>query len=87
MTHGVTPHDVAAWMLKELHRQKFLSQDVVVYKITRHFGEEFTYINASGNLAIGKAVLDAFRKLSGDKVVWSRSERHWRSREQWDLPG
>lgn len=74
-------------MLGELERQRELHQEDVVHEIAAHFGEEFTCENENGNLAISKAVLDAFRKLSGDDVVWCRSERYWRPREEWDLPG
>ena len=51
------------------------------------FGDDFVYINENGNLAIEKKVLNVFRKLTDDSVVWSRGERMWRLREENDEPG
>lgn len=82
-----TPNDVAEWMLSELQLVKFLYQETVVYDIQSNFGEDFTYYNDSGNLAIGKKVLAAFKKLTGDSVIWERGERMWRFREKHDEPG
>ncbi len=75
MTGKPIPADVAAWMMREFERcaPAPFYQEVVVYDIAEKFGEEFTYTNANGNLALEKAVLDAFRRVSGDGVVWSRS--------------
>ncbi len=87
MTAQVTTEDVAAWMLSELDRQSLLYQEIVVYDIAQRFGDQFTYVNRNGNLAITKNVLDAFRKLSGDDVVWVRRNRYWRRREPEDEPG
>lgn len=87
MTAGASPEGVAAWMLGELRREGVLYQDWAVGEIEGRFGQSFTYCNANGNPAISRAVLAAFRRLSGDNVVWVRSERCWRSREAWDLAG
>jgi hypothetical protein len=82
-----TPVDVAKWMQQKLAKEKVLYQEDVVYEISDLFGEEFTYDNDSGNLAIGKPVLAAFRKLTGVTVVWDRTDRFWRFREPGDEPG
>ncbi len=87
MTESVSARDVAAWMLDEFRRDGMLYQEVVVYGIAERFGERFAYHNANGNLAISRSVLDAFRQLSGNEVVWCRAGRYWRLREQSDLPG
>ena len=87
MTSGPSAKDVAVWMLEELRREEMLDQEMAAYEIVDRFGERFTYYNDYGNLAISKAVLDAFRKLTGDDIVWCRSDRCWRQREEWDLPG
>jgi len=84
---ATTPDDVAEWMLNELQRMKYLYQETVVYDIQSKFGEDFTYYNDSGNPAIGKKVLAAFKKLTGDSVIWERGERMWRFREKHDEPG
>jgi hypothetical protein len=81
------PNEVAVWMLEELERVKFLYQETAVYDIATKFGQQFTYINANGNMAIRKGVLDAFAKLTGDAVVFERTERMWRKRQPYDRPG
>jgi hypothetical protein len=83
----MTPNEVATWMVEELERVQFLHQQTVVFDIASRFGQEFTYINESGNLAIRKDVLSAFRRLTGDSVIFERGERMWRKRESYDQPG
>ncbi len=70
-----TAEDVAAWMLEELQREKVLYQEAVVSEIETRFGEEFTYANANGNLAIAKRVLEEFRVLSGERVGYLGTRR------------
>jgi hypothetical protein len=74
-------------MLAELRREDYLYQQTVVYDIESEFGEEFTYTNENGNLAIAPQVLKEFRALTGDTVIWVKSERVWRFREDYDEPG
>ena len=81
-----TVHDVAAFMLKRLNEDMTLYQEVVVYEIQQQYGDEFVYINENGNLAISRMVLSGFRKLTEGKVVWSRGERYWRFKEDYDNP-
>jgi len=83
----MTFEKVAEWMLSELQRVDQLYQETVVYEISEKFGEEFTYINEGGNLAINKKVLQEFRKLTKDTVIWDRGERYWRFREDYDEEG
>jgi hypothetical protein len=82
----VTAEAVAAWMLAELKAQGgVLSQEQAAPEIADRFGEAFVYqSDASGNTCIDKGVLVAFRKLSGDSVVWIKGERFWRLRESGD---
>lgn len=82
-----TPDQVAQWMLSELKRVKYLHQETAVHDLSSKFGEEFTYYNDNGNPAIDKKVLAAFRKLTGDSVIWERGERMWRFREKHDELG
>ncbi|WP_371477435.1 DUF6953 family protein [Alcaligenes phenolicus] len=84
---AIGPVDVAKWMFGELQRERYLYQETVVYDIQSNFGEDFIYFNDSGNPAISKKVLYAFRKLTGDLVVWDKGERMWRFREAHDEPG
>jgi DNA-binding IclR family transcriptional regulator len=81
-----TATQVAEWMLAKLHASGWLSQEDTVYEVAQRFGNEFTYWNANGNLAIAKQVLSEFRRLTGDTVVWSRSDRCWRFRQKYDQP-
>jgi hypothetical protein len=87
MTNSISADDVAAWMVGELDRVNFLDQESAVWKIKQNFGDAFVYTNENGNLAIGKDVLAAFRKLTGDNVVWERGSRTWRKRAGYDQPG
>jgi len=81
------PTDVAKWMVEELRRSNYLYQETAVMEIATKFGDDFVYFNENGNLAISKAVLTQFRKLTGESVVWERGERMWRQREIHDEPG
>lgn len=75
-------------MLDELERQHgWLAQDDVALAIERRFGRDFVYENDAGNLAISRKVLDAFRKITAQTVVWDRAERAWRKREPHDPKG
>jgi hypothetical protein len=81
------PTTVANWMLCELEKQDgVLYQEDAATQIADLFGERFTYENDWGNACVDKQVLAAFRKLTGDSVVWSSGERLWRRREKGDEP-
>jgi hypothetical protein len=82
-----TATEVAEWMLRQLRREKVLYQQDAALEMQKYFGEEFVYYNQSGNVAISKGVLAEFKRLSGDEVVWVRSDRHWRQRGMTDVPG
>ena len=82
-----SPKTVALWMLDEFEKNNHLYQEKAVYEIRDKFSNDFTYNNENGNLAINKGVLKEFRELTGDNVIWERSERMWRERQQYDEPG
>jgi len=82
-----TADEVAVWMVAELKRDAMLLQSDAAYSISDKFGEEFVYTNDSGNLAIAKPVLKAFRELTEEIAVWERGTRTWRLRENYDQPG
>jgi len=82
-----TPTEVAEWILAQLPDQSFLFQDRVARNIRQQFGEDFTYRNKNGNFGIRKDVLDEFRKLTPNDVVWSRSQQAWRRRRPTDPVG
>jgi hypothetical protein len=81
-----TAGDVAGFMANQLERDGTLYQEVVVSAVVSQFGESFTSLNANGNMALAPEVLKAFNKITPD-VVWVRSERMWRKRDDFDLPG
>jgi hypothetical protein len=87
MPDDATPEQVAEWMVAELERVRYLEQESAVWAIKQKFGKRFVYDNANGNLAISPDVLKAFRRLTGESVVWERGSRTWRRRERYDTPG
>ena len=82
-----TAAEVAGWMVAELSRVKHLYQEEIVADIERKFGTQFIHANENGNPAIDRKVLKVFRELTGNTVVWERSERMWRRREPGDQAG
>lgn len=83
---SATPLEVAEWMLADLEGNDGLYQDAAVGEIIERFGDEFAWYNDNGNPAIDKKVLAAFGEMTEDLVVWVRSHRMWRLREEDDLP-
>jgi hypothetical protein len=81
------PREVAEWMLARLDDVDYMYQSDVVFEIPERFGDGFTRVNANGGDSISEEVLSAFRKLTGDTVVWERGERLWRRRQPHDPPG
>src|SRR5215204_6721004 len=84
--HMTTPEDVARWMLDELQKAGYLYQWEAILEIQSRFGDDFTYLNESGNFAIDRRVLRAFRHLTEDDVVWRRTECCWVKRGPHDSP-
>jgi hypothetical protein len=82
-----TAQEVAQWMVEKIHKDGVLYQDEAATAIADKFGEKFTYINDNGNVAISRAVLKEFRKLTEKYVVWERGERMWRERGIFDEKG
>ena len=78
--HMTTPEDVARRMLDELEKAGYLYQWEAILEIQSRFGDDFTYLNESGNFAIDRRVLRAFRHLTEDEVVWKRAEHCWARR-------
>ena len=87
MNTNAAHNDVAKWMMDQIATGKLIYQEVIVYEIKKRFGDSFVYDNENGNLAIAKATLKAFAKMSGDDVVWERGERCWRKRKPGDKGG
>jgi hypothetical protein len=85
--NSATPEDVAHYLSDLLDEQKYLDQADAVFEVEKKFGRDFVYSNELGNDAIDQKVLDAFKKLTEDTVVWSRSDKQWRHRSPGDTPG
>jgi hypothetical protein len=83
----VTPAEIAQWMLGQIEHRECLYQQDAASEIAERFGTEFIYENANGNPAIDKRILRAFKKISGDTVVWERWDFCWRMRQETDAPG
>ncbi len=83
-----TTEAIAQWMLSRLEQPGLgrLYQAEAVEEIAAKFDDEHTYLNDNGNPAIDKRILRAFRKISGDGVVWDRWDFCWRKRETGDAP-
>lgn len=87
---GKTCKAIAAWMLEQLEEgsglfaAKRLRQTTVVRYIRQTYGDDFVYRNQRRNWAIVPEVLEEFRKLTPDDVVWSRGSQMWRSRKPTD---
>ena len=75
--HMSTPENVARWMRDELEKAGYLYQWEAILEIQSRFGGDFTYLNESGNFAIDRRVLRAFRNLTEGTVVWRRTEHRW----------
>lgn len=86
MKGTATPETIARWMLATFAEHGILIQARAAFQIRREFGEEFVYRNNNRNWAIRKDILDIFRSLTPDDVVWSRSRQLWRRRRENDPP-
>jgi len=86
MSGNVSATSVAEWMAAQLEQSDHLFQETVAQEIVARFGKEFIYLNANGNLGVRKNVLTAFKKLTGDAVVWEGRARIWRKRTDNDKP-
>lgn len=74
-------------MLAMMERDGCVYQDDVIDMLVKGGVEALLRENADGNQVIGKAVLDAFMKVSATAVVWVKAERYWRWRVVEDEPG
>nr|WP_279088459.1 hypothetical protein [Comamonas thiooxydans] len=83
----MTPAAVAAWMLAQIKLEGCIYQDDVVDYLVKANQEDLITENSDGNQVVGRAVLDAFRKLTETTVVWVKPDRYWRWRVAEDEPG
>lgn len=77
---------MALWMLAQYQQNNRLSQSIAARGIRQNYGEQHLYKNKQHNWAINKGILEEFRKLTSNDVVWSRSNQMWRQRRPTDPP-
>jgi hypothetical protein len=78
---------IAQWMLAMFRKTGGLSQKQALWGIREIFGPEYLDATAHGRWAVPRAVLQVFRELDPDGVVWSTRRRAWRPRQPDDPPG
>ena len=77
----------AQWMHAQIEQFGCLYQDDVVDHLVKAGQESLLRENADGNPVVGTALLNAFRKLNAETVVWVKSDFYWRTRVAEDEPG
>ena len=82
-----TTIEVAGWMRVQVVAHGRLERRAAALCIRHAFGERHIHGSQRGAGAIRAAVLDAFRALTPEAVVWSRREQAWRYRRRADPPG
>lgn len=75
---------IAEWIFEQYSKFQRLSQSSAARGIRVEFGEQHVYKNKQRKWAIKKGILEAFRKLTPEGVVWSRSRQAWRARRPTD---
>ena len=73
-----TANDVAKWMLQRLNVDKVLYKKHAVSEINELFGEEFAYYTDGDKPTISIEVIETFKEIAGDKVLWKLKEGCWR---------
>ncbi|HIF9238102.1 TPA: DUF6953 family protein [Photobacterium damselae] len=76
--------EVALWMQDRLDKEKCLYQDDVVDMLVKSKHEEHLRENVDGNQVLARAVLNQFKKLNEDTVVWVGPDKYWRFRVKED---
>jgi hypothetical protein len=75
-----TPLELARWMMDQLTTKGGLYHRTAVRHIRHHYGDLYLYLNANGNPAISKNVLNEFRLLAGGTAMWQSAKHCWRLR-------
>jgi hypothetical protein len=79
-----TPRKIAMWMRGLVEAGGRVHQHTVARQIRDYFGTEFSYRNHNHNWAIRKDILEEFRALTEETVVWSSGGQYWRERSPLD---
>ncbi len=78
---------VIALMLRLLEKDTCLYQEDVVDYLVKNNANDMLKENSDGNLVLNNNILNAFKKVTEDNVVWVRSGFYWRYRVAEDEPG
>ncbi|AOR76583.1 DUF6953 family protein [Novosphingobium resinovorum] len=82
----MTPREAAEWMKSTVESEGVLSQFQAASELLTRDDEKLAYYDDSGNLCVGKPVLQAFLKITPD-LVYERSSKQWCTRQDYHLPG
>ena len=77
----------SSWMKLQLEKDGCLYQDDVVDYLVKSGADSLRRENTDGNLVLQRKLLNAFRELTPDNVVWVKPDRYWRFRVPEDEPG
>lgn len=70
----------SAWMMVQLEKDGCLYQDDVVDYLVKSNVDSLLRENSDGNLVLVRNLLNAFKKLTPDNVVWVKPDKYWRFR-------
>lgn len=79
--------EASKWMRFQLDEDGCLYQDDVVDYLVKERAEALLRENSDGNLVLERKLLNEFRKLTQDEVVWVKPDKYWRFRVPEDEPG
>ncbi|SDR75990.1 hypothetical protein SAMN05216198_0325 [Halopseudomonas litoralis] len=79
--------EASTWMRSQLDEDSCLYQDDVVDYLVKEGAEALLRENSDGNLVLERKLLNEFRKLTQDEVVWVKPDKYWRFRVPEDEPG
>ncbi|PKL39390.1 MAG: hypothetical protein CVV41_21380 [Candidatus Riflebacteria bacterium HGW-Riflebacteria-1] len=80
-------NSIAKWMLSEIEANGCIYQDDVVDYLVKTKNEMLLRENSDGNQVLNRNVLEAFKKLTPNNVVWVKPDMYWRFRVAEDEPG
>jgi hypothetical protein len=78
--------EIAQWMVDQLDATMWLRQRPLAFQVLGRWGDSYLHKNKNHNWALNADILAEFARLTGDGVVWSRSQQAWRKRQPADGP-
>ena len=82
---GASKEEIAEWMFEEVRRKGKLYQWRAARYIHSAFDPKHVYTTKGGGLRIKSYILDAFKALTEEEVIWTG--KYWKLREPFDVPG